>query len=56
VSLPWRRLRDFYKTQSELQERLLLLHQPWLEDFERHEALSNRVEVGDLHRWVVAAA
>ena len=28
----------------------------WLVDFERHEALSNRVEVGDLHRWVVAAA
>jgi len=28
----------------------------WLVDFERHEALSNRVEVGDFHRRVVAAA
>jgi hypothetical protein len=27
----------------------------WLDDFERHEALSNRVEVGDLHRQAVAA-
>jgi putative transposase len=27
----------------------------WVADFERHEALSNRVEVEDLHRWVVAA-
>jgi hypothetical protein len=28
----------------------------WCYDFERHEALSNRVEVGDLHRRAVAAA
>jgi putative transposase len=28
----------------------------WLTDIERHEALSNRVEVGDLHRRAVAAA
>jgi len=28
----------------------------WVVDFERHEALSNRVEVGDLHRRAVAAA
>jgi len=28
----------------------------WLADIERHEALLNRVEVGDLHRRVVAAA
>jgi putative transposase len=28
----------------------------WVADFERHEALSNRVGVGDLHRRVVAAA
>ena len=30
--------------------------QPWLTGIERHEALSNRVEVGDLHRRAVAAA
>jgi transposase InsO family protein len=30
--------------------------QLWVADFERHEALSNRVEVGDLRRRVVAAA
>ena len=28
----------------------------WVVDFERHEALSNRVGVGDLHRRAVAAA
>ena len=28
----------------------------WLVDIERHEALSNRVGVGDLHRRAVAAA
>ncbi|MDN5933691.1 MAG: IS3 family transposase [Pseudonocardia sp.] len=28
----------------------------WVADIERHEALLNRVEVGDLHRRVVAAA
>jgi len=28
----------------------------WLTGIERHEALSNRVGVGDLHRRVVAAA
>jgi putative transposase len=28
----------------------------WVADFERHEALLNRVEVRDLHRRVVAAA
>jgi putative transposase len=28
----------------------------WVADFERHEALSNRVEVGDLRRWAVAVA
>jgi putative transposase len=28
----------------------------WLADIERHEALWNRVEVGDLHRLAVAAA
>jgi transposase InsO family protein len=28
----------------------------WCGDIERHEALSNRVEVGDLHRRAVAAA
>jgi len=28
----------------------------WCTDVERHEALLNRVEVGDLHRRVVAAA
>ena len=28
----------------------------WVTDLERHEALSNRVEVGDLHRRAVAAA
>jgi hypothetical protein len=28
----------------------------WLADIERHEALWNRVEVGDLHRPAVAAA
>jgi putative transposase len=28
----------------------------WVADIERHEALSNRVEVGDLHRRAVAAA
>jgi putative transposase len=28
----------------------------WLTDIERHEALSNRAGVGDLHRWAVAAA
>jgi hypothetical protein len=27
----------------------------WCTDIERHEALLNRVEVGDLHRRVVAA-
>jgi putative transposase len=31
-------------------------HRLWVADFERHEALSNRVEVGDLHRRAVAAA
>ena len=31
-------------------------NQLWLGDIERHEALLNRVEVGDLHRCVVAAA
>jgi len=31
-------------------------NQLWLGDIERHEALLNRVEVGDLHRRVVAAA
>jgi putative transposase len=30
--------------------------QLWVTDIERHEALSNRVGVGDLHRWAVAAA
>lgn len=30
--------------------------QLWVTDIERHEALSNRVEVGDLHRRAVAAA
>jgi putative transposase len=30
--------------------------QLWVTDIERHEALLNRVEVGDLHRRVVAAA
>jgi putative transposase len=29
--------------------------QLWVADIERHEALSNRVEVGDLHRRAVAA-
>lgn len=33
MSLLWRRLRDFFNAQTELQERLLLLNQPWLEDF-----------------------
>ncbi len=33
VSFLWRRLRDFVNAQTELQERLLLLHQAWLEDF-----------------------
>ena len=28
----------------------------WVVDFERHEVLSNRVGVRDLHRWAVAAA
>ncbi|MDP3949482.1 MAG: IS3 family transposase, partial [Microbacterium sp.] len=28
----------------------------WVTDFERHEALLNRVEVKDLHRRAVAAA
>jgi hypothetical protein len=28
----------------------------WCTDIERHEALLNRVEVGDLHRRAVAAA
>lgn len=28
----------------------------WVADFERHEALLNRVEVKDLHRRAVAAA
>jgi hypothetical protein len=28
----------------------------WVADIERHEALLNRVEVGDLHRRAVAAA
>ncbi len=31
-------------------------NQLWLGDIERHEALLNRVEVGDLHRRAVAAA
>jgi transposase InsO family protein len=31
-------------------------NQLWLTDFVRHEALSNRVGVGDLHRRAVAAA
>ena len=31
-------------------------NQLWVADFERHEALSNRVGVGDLHRLAVAAA
>jgi hypothetical protein len=31
-------------------------NQLWLTDIERHEALLIRVEVGDLHRRVVAAA
>jgi transposase InsO family protein len=31
-------------------------NQKWLTDIERHEALSNRVGVGGLHRWAVAAA
>ena len=30
--------------------------QLWVTDIVRHEALSNRVGVGDLHRWAVAAA
>ena len=30
-------------------------NQLWVADFERHEALSNRVGVGDLHRLAVAA-
>jgi transposase len=33
-----------------------LPNEVWQADIERHEALSNRVEVGDLHRWAVAAA
>lgn len=32
------------------------MNELWLTDFERHEALLNRVEVRDLHRRVVAAA
>jgi transposase-like protein len=39
--------RDFRRTGPD---------QLWLTDIERHEALSNRVEVGVLHRQVVAAA
>jgi transposase InsO family protein len=31
-------------------------NQLWVTDIERHEALLNRVEVGDLRRRVVAAA
>ena len=36
MSVRWRRLRrlrDFFNAQTELQQRLMLLHQPWLEDF-----------------------
>jgi len=39
--------RDFVRTAP---------NQLWITDIERHEALLNRVEVGDLHRRVVAAA
>ena len=31
------------------------LNEKWVTDIERHEALSNRVAVGDLHCQVVAA-
>jgi putative transposase len=39
--------RDFVRTQP---------NQLWVTDIVRHEALSIRVEVGDLHRLAVAAA
>ncbi|MCX2954567.1 hypothetical protein ORI60_40140 [Lentzea sp. NEAU-D7] len=39
--------REFYRLKP---------NELWVTDIERHEALLNRVEVGDLHRRVVAAA
>jgi hypothetical protein len=43
----------------DLVERPFVADRPdalWVSDIERHEALLNRVEVGDLHRRVVVAA
>ena len=48
---PHKRPRSsWHRFQAELPNEL------WQADIERHEALSNRVEVGDLHRRAVAAA
>lgn len=46
-------------TEEDLVRRQFTAEAPdrlWLTDIERHEALSNRVGVGDLHRRAVAAA
>ena len=46
-------------TADELVNRRFTRHRPnelWVTDIERQEALSNRMGVGDLHRWAVAAA
>jgi putative transposase len=46
-------------TEDDLVHRQFTVDGPdrlWLTDIERHEALLNRVEVGDLHRRAVAAA
>ena len=46
-------------TAADLVDRRFARTEPdqlWVADFERHEALSNRVGVGDLHRRAVAAA
>ncbi len=41
----WRGLRDFFATSVELHERLLLLNQPWREEF-LHWSID-----GQLHGW-----
>jgi hypothetical protein len=54
----WRRIRPD-NIATDLVERTFSRSGPnqlWVTDIERHEALLNRVEVGDLHRRAVAAA
>ncbi len=54
----WRRIKPD-SIATDLIDRAFAREAPnqlWVTDIERHEALSNRVGVGDLHRRAVAAA